>query len=59
MENQSPSNLIDIVPTILWVALAGVVFFMLRRTIEKNVLPRLTEARGQDLSSRLRLRPTS
>jgi CheY-like chemotaxis protein len=46
MENQSPSNLIDIVPTILWVSLALVIFFMLRRTIEKNVLPRLTEAKG-------------
>jgi CheY-like chemotaxis protein len=46
MENQSLNNLIDIVPTVLWIILAGVVFIMLRRTIENNVLPRLTGAKG-------------
>lgn len=46
MENQDPTSLLDIVPSILWVILVAIVFIMLRRTIERNVLPRLTGVKG-------------
>jgi CheY-like chemotaxis protein len=46
MDDQSRASLISILPTVMWIILVGLVFVLLRRTLESNVLPRLTGAKG-------------